>query len=682
MPRSFARWGRLLGVAALVGVCVGLAAAGLEEGLVFGSGLLVGRFTHLGETHVFNFRWGLLLLPAAGGLASGLLLHWLCPRATGHGTDLLVRAFHRQGGSLPLRGPAVKAVASIGVISCGGSAGPEGPIAALGAALGSSIARLLSLTPRERRLLLVAGCGAGVGAIFRCPLGGALFAASILYREPDFETEAIVPAFVASVLGYSTYMSFHGYGEHMLAAADTLVFYSPRELVPCLILGPICALLCLVFRWCMRFVEHTVVPRLKGPVWFAPALGGLATGLVACALPQVMDGQYAFINNAMKGEMFTEAVSSWWYWAALFGAVALAKCVATALTVGSGASGGLLGPAVFLGGVAGAFVGAVVEAVGPGMFTADPENLRRSLIPLGMAGVLAAGMRAPLASLVMVTEMTGSYGLMVPLMLVCVSSYVLGRRWGLNDEQVRGTAESPAHAGDAIVHLLENWRVQDLMRPNWEETVQPDTTLRELIERAKPGTRPVFAVTDRGRIVGLISLPDIERIMDEPGISEAIIAADLMSGDLNPVHPDDDVYSVLTLMARDNHIVMPVVARGGEPKFLGMLTRADVYAAVRRRMDEMRDQLLVDHEGLSVIEHEEQLHQLVMGVAAPKPENIQRLLVPLQAVGKSLREADFRRQFGVQVIAVEQPDGSIICPPDPDLPLETKQRLVAIVTRE
>ena len=135
-------------------------------------------------------------------------------------------------------------------------------------------------------------------------------------------------------------------------------------------------------------------------------------------------------------------------------------------------------------------------------------------------------------------------------------------------------------------------------------------------------------------------------------------------------------------MARDNHFVMPVVARGPEPKFLGMLTRADVYAAVRRRMDEMREYLLVDHEGLSVIEHEEQLHQLVMGVAAPKPENIQRLLVPLQAVGKSLREADFRRQFGVQVIAVEQPDGSIVCPPDPDLPLETKQRLVAIVMRE
>jgi len=683
LPQSATRLTRLLGVAAVVGIFAGLAAVALEAGLIFGSDHLVGQFTDLGEAKVLSFRPALLLLPTLGGLASGLLVHWLCPRAKGQGTDLLVRAFHRQGGVLELRGPAVKATAAVGVISCGGSAGPEGPIAALGAAIGSAIARVLGLTPRERRLLLVAGCGAGVGAIFRCPLGGALFAASVLYSDPDFETEAIVPAFVASVVGYSIYMSFHGFGEYMLPGASQLVFSSPRELIPCLLLGPMCALFCFLFRWCMRFVEHVVVPTLPLPTWLVPALGGLATGIVACAVPQVMDGRYAFVRNAMSGHLLGGfAVWSWWEWAALFAAVALAKCVATGCTLGSGASGGILGPIVFLGGVVGACVGALVEAIGPGWFTDNPENLRQALIPLGMAGVLAAGMRAPLAALVMVIEMTGSYGLIVPLMLVCASSYVLGRRWGLNDEQVRSVAESPAHAGDAVVHLLESWRVRDLLRRGGEEVVAPATTLRELVQRVKPGTQPVFAVVDDGRVAGLVSVPDIQRIMDLPGISEAVIAADLMTDDFVTVSPDDDVYSVLTRMARDNHIVMPVVSYDERPAFLGMLTRADVYAAVRQRMEDMRDHLLLDHKALAVIEHEEQLHQLVMGVAPPQTNNIQRLLVPIQAVGKSLREADFRREFGVQVIAIEQPDGSIICPPDPDLPLQTNHRLVAVVSQQ
>ena len=685
VPKPVARWTRLLGIASVVGVLAGLATAALKFGLHIGSEHLVGRYTHLGQAHILEeFRIELLLLPALGGLVSGLLVHWFAPGLVGHGTDLFVRAFHREGGAMKLRGPAVNAVGAIGVISCGGSAGPEGPIAALGAAIGSSVGRLFTLTPRERRLMLIAGCGAGIGAICQCPLGGALFAASVLYREPDFEADAIAPACIASVVGYSVFISFPRHGYHLLQGADTLVFSSPRELIPYLVLGPLCGLFCIVFRACLRLIERRVVPKLTNLRWLAPALGGLATGGVACVFPQVMDGQYVFIQNAMDGELLGGfGARSWWWWVALFGAVALAKCLATSLTIGSGASGGVLGPSVFMGGVVGAFLGVFVVTITPETFVADPENLRRALIPLGMAGVLSASMRAPLASLVMVSEMTGGYGLIVPLMLVCVSSYVVGRRWGgLNDEQVRSSADSPAHAGDLIIHLLEFWRVKDVMRRHWPETVRPDTTLRELVQLVKPGGYPVFAVVTDGRVEGLISLADIKHIMDDPAVSEAVIAADLMSQELSTVDPEDDVYYALTVMARGNHIVLPVVRRTEDGEFLGMLSREDIYTAVHAQVSDMRKHLLQEHEGLAVIEHEETLHQLVTGVSTGKTENVQRLLVPLQAVGQSLRESDFRRRFGVQVIAIEQPDGSIQCPPDVDSPLQTKQRLMAIVSDE
>jgi K+/H+ antiporter YhaU regulatory subunit KhtT len=135
-------------------------------------------------------------------------------------------------------------------------------------------------------------------------------------------------------------------------------------------------------------------------------------------------------------------------------------------------------------------------------------------------------------------------------------------------------------------------------------------------------------------------------------------------------------------MARENHLVMPVISRGQPPRFLGMLSRTHIYEAVQQRIDQMRGLLLSEHEGLAAIDQEDQLHQLVMGVPAPKKEVVQRLLVPLEALGRSLRESDFRRQFGIQVVALEQPDGTLQCPPDPDTPLRPDHRLVAIVWRE
>lgn len=677
LPRPATAWVRLLTISVIVGVSAGLAAAALEAGLYVGSELLVGRYVEVGGEHLWRFHWQIMVLPALGGLASGLIVRWLCGSATGHGTDTLVRAFHYEGGNLPMRTPTIKAIAAVGVISCGGSAGPEGPIAALGAAIGSSLARVLALTPRERRVMLIAGCGAGVGAIFQCPMGGALFAAGILYRDPDYETDAFIPAFVAAVMGYSVYLPIWGKHLPLMESAKSFAFGNPLELGPYALLGVVCGLTSIFFYHCLHFVEKLPYDRWRIPRWLAPALGGLATGLIACAIPPVMDSQYVFIRNAMKDVVQPGLASaSLWPWVALLGAVIVGKCVATAFTVGSGASGGVLGPSVFIGGAVGAFVGALIDALAPGKL---PEDVRTAMVPVGMAGVLSASMRAPLAAIVMVAEMTGGYGLIVPSMLVCVGSYVIGRRWGLNREQLRTSADSPAHAGDAIVHVLETWRVRDLMQREWREQVPPGATLGEIVAMVSPGTRPVFAVVDNSHIVGLISLPDIQRIMDEPGMAEAVIAADMMSTDLVTVAPDDDVYFALARMARDNHIVAPVVTADGRKAFLGMISRHEIYAALRRHLENMRRDLLVEHAGLAAIDREEGLHQLVMGAAAPKVDNIQRLLVPMQAVGRSLRESDFRRNFGVQVIAIERADGTIECPPNPDRPLETSQRLVAIM---
>ncbi len=672
--KPVSHWGKMFFLSGLVGVLAGFAAALLELALKYGSEKLIGGFVHTAGPHIMMFKWGILFLPAIGGLFSGIIVRLLCSKEHEHGTNQYIASFHERAGSLQLRGPAVKAAASIGVIACGGSAGPEGPIAALGAAIGSAVARVMNLPPRLRRVLLVAGCGGGIGAIFQCPLGGALFAASVLYRDPEFDAESIVPALVASVLSYSTFIAFPNIRGHMLQGADHLRFSSAWELLPYLVLGPVCGLLSIFYSYSFRAVEKLTAKAHQIPSWLAPAVGGLAVGALGCVLPQVMDGQYHFIQNAMDGHLFTEAAAkTWWTWAALFGMVALVKCIATGFTVGSGGAGGLLGPSVFIGGAAGAFVGALFEAAMPGLF---PENLRGALIAVGMAGVLSASMRTPMAAIVMVTEMTGSYGLIVPLMLVCVVAYVIGRRWGLNDSQVRSTSESPAHAGDVLIHMLEGLRVRDVMDWVWSYQAQVSSALPDMLSAVPSGARPVFVVLEEQKLVGIVTNSDIARVVSQPGLSSLFIASDVMRTDVVVVQPELSLYRALELCTRTGYNVLPVVTSEGQ--FLGVLRRDAIHEAVRSRFEDLRSLLHQEHGGLTALHQDAQLYQLVLGVSAPQADTIQRIPVPPDVIGKSLREADFRKNYRAQVIAVQGPDGSFVCPPDVNCPLADGQILLVI----
>lgn len=672
-------WGSLFLLSAAVGVLVGLAAAGLEFGLVAGVEHLIGRFTHVSGAGVVEFNKWILLLPAIGGVSAGLLIRWFCPQEGLHGTNQLIHAFHQNGGNLPMRDPAVKATAAVGMIACGGSAGPEGPIAALGAAIGSTVARHLNLPARVRRVLLVAGCAGGVGAIFQCPLGGALFATSVLYREPELEADSIVPAFISSILSYSTFMAFWGFGHYLIEPPNRLIFSAPLELIPYTLLGLLCAFLAILLSVAIRAIERRRLRLAAVPRWVAAGLGGLAVGGIGCLLPQIMDAQYHFIQNAVSGRLFTlsgAAARSPWEWTVLFGLVAVAKCIASALTVGTSGAGGLLGPSVFIGGAAGAFLGALLNALFPGAF---PEQLRESLIAVGMAGVLSAAMRTPLAATVMVMEMTGSYGLIVPLMLVCIISYVAGRRWGLNSTQVRSASESPVHVGDALVHLLQSVRVQDVMTRNWPHVATPLTTLGEMVQSIPSGSRPVFIVLDNHRLAGVVSISDISRAIAEPGISELVIASDIMTSRVQTVRPRQPLYEVLALFRSAGHNVLPVVSEHDDRRFLGVLSRQAIYQAVHSRSEEMRSHLHREHAGIETIEQDEQLYQLALCAQTPSPDTIQRIPVPPEAVGKSIRETDFRHHYGAQIISVQNADGTMQCPPDVDAPLKSDQVLLAIL---
>lgn len=679
VPEQARRWTRRLLLACLAGLLSGCAAALLEFGIHEGTHYFIGQYANPVEVKLLGFSWPILLLPAFGALLAGGMVYLFANKQQGHGVDILTQAFHSKQGRMHIKSPLIRNVGTALVISTGGSAGPEGPIAALGAAIGSYIGTLLKLTVHERRILLVAGCAAAIGAIFRCPLGGALFATGILYSEPEFESDAMVPSFVASVVGYSIYMQLWGYTGPMLEGVIDLHFTSIKDLVWYAMLGPMCGLTAIFFSLCMHTVEHRIRGAWNKPVWMTAALGGLCTGALACVLPQVMDDRYQFVQAVLNGtysQADSVAYMSPWMWVGLFLVIVIVKCMATGLTVGSGAPGGVLGPSVFIGGMVGALLGAIGMAIFPDSF---PPELRQALIPVGMAGVLAATMRVPIASMVMITEMTGSYGLIAPLMIVCVISYLVGRKWGLNEEQLRSSADSPAHAADPVIHLLESTRVEKIMSPHWAMTIAPDMPLNEIIAKVQPGTRPVFAVAKEGTLKGIISASDLGHVVGEDFMMfSVIVAADLMTENISFLSPEDDLFSSLAVFAREDHDVLPVLVKADRNQWVGMLQRKAIVEHLHERLAQTHTQAFSEHEGLGALEADLQVDQLILGVSNQQA-NIQKLFVPLQAVGKSLKECDFRKQFNAQVIAIEQPDGKLQTPPDLDAPLRTDQRLLTVV---
>ena len=366
---------RLLGLATLVGIVAGLGAIafylatrGVEH---YALGVLVGYQPEphpAGEpaiswptavNHSFS-AWLLLIVPTVGGLLSGFLVFIFAPEAEGHGTDSVIEAYHHHQGQIRPRVPLVKMIASALTLGTGGSGGREGPIAQIGAGFGSLLGNLLRLRPAERRVLMAAGMGAGIAAIFRAPLAGTMFAAEVLYSSPEFESEVIIPAGFASVVAYCVFGTYSGW-EPLFAIPD-LTFTNPWQLGPYMLLAIFMVLLAMLYTRSFYGIKAWF-DRMSMPRRFRPALGALLTAIVGLLLYFIAGRQeqvlavlafgYSAIQNAMTQDVHVSA--------AILLLIALGKILTTSLTIGSGGSGGVFGPSMVIGGCGGGALGIVLH---------------------------------------------------------------------------------------------------------------------------------------------------------------------------------------------------------------------------------------------------------------------------------------------------------------------------------
>ena len=341
----------------------------------------------------------LLLVLATGGLAAGLLVQTFAPEAEGHGTDAAIEAYHQKRGYIRPVVPIIKLLASAITIGTAGSGGREGPIAQIGAGFGSSLGTWLKLSVRDRRILLAAGMGAGIGAIFRAPLAGALFAAEILYRDADLETEVIVPAAVSSIVGYTVFsfwlppqMRFLPlFGDSLHHQLNSLL-----ELLPMTVLALGLVAVSIIYIKTF-YAVHRLAKRIPLPAYLRPVIGSLVAGLLGLGLYYASSEN----RNALAvlgtgyGTLQEAAANPAGVGMGLLVAVALVKVLTTSATIGSGGSGGVFGPSMVIGGCTRGAIGELLHRLWP---TAVPQPAIYTVV--GMAGFFAGCAHAPISTIV------------------------------------------------------------------------------------------------------------------------------------------------------------------------------------------------------------------------------------------------------------------------------------------
>lgn len=595
---NFKLAGRWLLLGSIVGVISGLGAILFQTllGIIkeFALVHLVGiqAVKPGGETDFIQFSPGIfnpyliVLVPALGGLIAGFLVYKFAPEAEGHGTDEAIKAFHRKRGLIHPKVPVVKLLASVITLGTGGSGGREGPIAQIGAGFGSFLATRLHLNTKTRRWLLAAGMGAGIGSIFRAPLAGALFAAEVLYITEEVETEVLLPATVSSIIAYSVY-SFRFGWDHIFTNVGDYGFSNPLELIPYTIEALVLAFAAFVFVKVFYGIR-SLFSNWKISNFLKPAIGGFLTGGLALALILLTDDR-KFIIDVMGGgygilqEIFSNGIGRIGIGVLLL--VAAGKILTTSFTIGSGGSAGVFGPSMVIGGTLGASIGYLMQFVFPGI----PMHTSTFAI-VGMAGFFAAAAKTPLSTIIMVSELTGNYELLMPSMWVCSISYLLARGWTIYQSQVPGKLYSQAHLGEYATDIFETVLVSEAYKKTRHFIkIKASMRFEEILIVIRSIHQRIFPViNEQEEMVGTFSMTDITQELQGSQAS-AKTARDLMHKLVLKINPQESISKAQRIMIANNVEELLVVDDHEQSQeILGILTSADIMLAYNRKLSQMK----------------------------------------------------------------------------------------------
>jgi len=573
--------------------------------------------------------WIKVLIPALGGLLVGIIVHFFAQEAKGHGVPEVMEAVALKNGRMRTRVVFAKALASAICIGSGGSVGREGPIVQIGSAISSAIGRWVKMSGDRLRILVACGAAAGIAATFNAPMAGALFSLEIILSE--LAALQFIPIIVSSVIATALSRHYLGNFPAFEVPAYALLHYS--ELFLYLILGVLAGVVAFIFIRILYGMED-FFERWKFPEFIKPAIGGIIIGCIGVFFPHIFGVGYESVTQILRGEMFGVMLIG----------ILVAKILATSITIGSGSSGGIFAPSIFMGAALGGAFGQIVHVLFP-YTTASPG----AYALVGMGAVVAGTTRAPITAMIIIFEMTANYRIILPLMFACTTGLVVSAR--LSRESIytlklvrRGVN---IYAGKEL-NVLKRLKVSQVMLTEIE-LVSPSALLTELITKMAASSHShLFVVNDDNKICGYISLETLRPILNSyESLYDVVIASDLMNRHVTVVKAEESLDMVMQLFGKFELDEIPVVDKG---KLVGLVRRSDVIEAYNREIFKL--------DMASGLATSLRLQQKTHSQRVALVGGFQILEVPAGSsfVGKSLGVLDLRKRYGATVLTIKRAD--------------------------
>lgn len=615
-------------IAIIIGIMAGFGAIAIRglikeiSDLCFsGEGSILDR--------VIESPWYIkVLIPAIGGAIVGPLIYFFAPEAKGHGVPEVMQSILLKGGRIRPRVALIKALASSITIGTGGSVGREGPIIQIGASLGSTIGQFFRVPTKRMKTLVGCGAAAGIAAAFNAPVAGALFAVEIILM--DFAVAQFSPIVIASVM--ATVVSHHFEGDfaafnvpegyHLASYYDILFYFG---------LGAISGLVSYLFIKVLYLFEDIWDNRFKIPSYLKATIGGILVGVIALLFPEIMGVGYDSINMALNGNFI-------WHLALI---LVFVKILATSITLGSGGSGGIFAPSLFMGATVGVAYGILVNMFFPDI-SADPG----AYALVGMGGMVAGTTRAPLTAIIIVFELTKDYNVILPLMIVCIIATILSSKLSresiytlkllLRNINIKERAE---------VNIMKSIKTEDVYSKDFE-SITENKNFSEIVQSIISKKVPYVFVTDmHGNFMGVISIHNIKNMFFEKETLEFVcIAGDIVDKKVQRVSIDDDCNKVLDKMTACKYDGLPVMDSSGN-KQIGVVWRNDI-----------------DNEYKKEIDHIEMTSDLASKITMSNMESdvkfmegyvITEIEIPKSFVGKSIEAIGIRSKFGIDILTIK-----------------------------
>ncbi len=615
-------------IAVIIGVAGGFGAIFFRFAIRVFQGLFFGTW-HYTLDYVMQLPWYVkLLAPAAGGLIVGPIVFYFAREAKGHGVPEVMESIVLRAGAIRPRVMIAKVTASAVSIGSGGSVGREGPIVQIGSAIGSVIGQVLRVTGSRLRTLVACGTAAGIAATFNAPIAGALFAMEVILS--DFGISQFSPIVISSVS--ATVISRHFLGDFPAFVIPHYELVSVFEMIPYAILGVLAAWVALAFILLLYKTED-LFEMLRIPGFLKPVIGGLMLGGIGIFYPHVFGVGYETIDLALQSSL------TWYFLLMLIGL----KLVATSITIGSGGSGGIFAPSLFLGASLGGFVGSIVHTLFPA-YSASPG----AYALVGMGAVAAGAMHAPITSILIIFELTDEYRIILPLMIACIISVLVATRLKRDSIYTLKLSRRGLNLFQGQeVNVLQSLEVAKVMKEDFER-VRLDTPFRKLMDLTVSSPHANFFVVDgEERLAGVISVHDVRKILYESDVlGPLLIAQDFLVPIDHWYTPHDTLDIVMKAFGELNLDELPVVDAADTKRLIGTVSKTDVIEAYNREMVK-RDMVSSLTNYIGSIDKFRQIEVM-------EGQMMSEMEVPGGFVNRTLKELNLRNRFGVGVILIRQ----------------------------